>query len=142
MAEVARIPLRLVSPHPELSTRLRLDVRSLAALIRDAADEDVPNGQLEPGRVVPREDGKGYYVYIGVRRFRALTTLYEETDDERFSVFNAYVDSNRSLLDLFLRVRSENEDGKGERVGLSTSRRSSACTRSAAPFRPRGWTRR
>ena len=120
MAEVARIPLRLVSPHPELSTRLRLDVRSLAALIRDAADEDVPNGQLEAGRVVPRQDGKGYYVYIGVRRFRALTTLYEETDDERFSVFNAYVDSNRSLLDLFLRVRSENEDGRGERVGLST----------------------
>jgi len=120
MAEVVRIPLRLVSPHPQLSTRLRLDVRSLAALIRDAAGEDVPNGQLEPGRVVPREDGKGYYVYIGDRRYRALACLYEETVEERFSVFNAYVDSNRSLLDLFLRVRSENEDSKGERVGLST----------------------
>ena len=80
---------------------------------------DVPNGQLEPGRVVPSDEGEGYYVYIGVRRFYALKSLYEETGDERFAVFNAYVDPARSLLDLFLRVRAENEQGKGERVGLS-----------------------
>jgi hypothetical protein len=59
-------------------------------------------------------------VYVGVRRLRALELLHKETGDARFSVFNAYVDSNRSLLDLFLRVRSENEDRNGERVGLST----------------------
>lgn len=120
MEEVSQIPIGRVTPHPQLSTRLRLDIRSLAVLIREAADEDVPNGQLEPGRVVPTEDGKGFYVYIGVRRFRALESLYKETGDRRFSVFNAYVDSNGSLLDLFLRVRSENEDRNGERVGLST----------------------
>ena len=119
MAQVTPIPIGLVSPHPRLATRLKLDVGSLAALIRQSVCEDVPNGQLEPGRVVPREDGEGYYVYIGVRRFHALKSLYEETGEERFAVFNAYVDSERSLLNLFLRVRSENEEGTGQRVGLS-----------------------
>jgi hypothetical protein len=120
VAEVRQIPLGLVSPHPKLATRLRLDAGSLAALIKQSVGEDVPNGQLEPGRVVPRQEGKGYHAYIGVRRLRALASLFEETGDQRFSVFNAYVDSDRSLLELFLRVRSENEDGRGERVGLST----------------------
>ena len=120
MSELKQIPLALVTPHPKLATRLKLDVQSLAELIRGAVDEDVPNGQLEPGRVVPREDGQGYYVYIGLRRFYALKSLYEETRDKRFAVFVAFVDpSTRSLLDLFLRVRAENEEGKGERVGLS-----------------------
>lgn len=119
MAQVTPIPIGLVSPHPRLATRLKLDVGSLAALIRQSVCEDVPNGQLEPGRVVPREDREGYYVYIGVRRFHALKSLYEETGEERFAVFNAYVDSERSLLSLFLRVRSENEEGTGQRVGLS-----------------------
>jgi hypothetical protein len=115
-----QIPIDLLSPHPKLATRLRLEVGSLAAIIREAVDEDVPNGQLEPGRVVPREHGDGYHVYIGVRRFYALKSLHEETGEERFAVFNAYVDSKeKPLLDLFLRVRSENEEGKGERVGLS-----------------------
>jgi hypothetical protein len=94
-------------------------VDSLAALIKAAVGEDVPNGQLEPGRVVPKVDGEGYFVYVGVRRYHALRSLYEETKDERFSVFNAYIDQPRSLIELFLRVRRENEEGKGERVGLS-----------------------
>jgi hypothetical protein len=119
VAEVKQIPLRLVNPHPKLATRLKLDVGSLAALIRQSSSEDVPNGQLEPGRVVPREGGEGYYVYIGIRRFYALKSLHDETGGQRFAVFNAYVDSERSLLNLFLRVRSENEEGGGERIGLS-----------------------
>jgi len=120
MSELMQIPLALVTPHPKLATRLKLDVHSLAELIKGAADDDVPNGQLEPGRVVPREGGQGYYVYVGLRRFYALKSLYEETRDKRFAVFTAFVDpSTRSLLDLFLRVRAENEEGKGERIGLS-----------------------
>jgi len=119
VAEVRQVPLSLITPHPKLATRLKLEVGSLAALIKRSVGEDVPNGQVEPGRVVPREDGGGYYVYIGVRRFCALKSICEETGDERFAVFNAYIDSGSSLLSLFLRVRSENEEGKGERVGLS-----------------------
>jgi hypothetical protein len=99
--------------------RFRYEVESLAALIRSAVDENTPNGQLEPGRVVAREDGKGYYVYIGVRRYFALKALYEETREEKFAVFNAYVDASKSLLELFVRARKENEEGKGERLGLS-----------------------
>jgi hypothetical protein len=136
MAEVKQIPLRLVTPHPKLSTRLKLEVRSLAALLADAVDEDVPNGQLEPGRVVPRKDGEGYYVYIGVRRFFALKSLYEETGDKRFDAFNAYVDSEKSLLSLFLRVRSENEEGRGERVGLSVLEKIFGLHRISGLFSP------
>ncbi len=119
-AQVVAIPIRLVRPHPRLASRFRYEVHSLAALIRAAVDADTPNGQLEPGWVVPSEDGQGYDVYIGVRRYHALRLLYEETRDERFAVFNAYVDSKeKSLLDLFLRAKKENEDAKGERLGLS-----------------------
>ena len=101
--------------------RFSYDVASLAALIRSAVDEITPNGQLEPGWVVPKEDGKeGYHVYIGVRRYKALALLCKETGDERFAKFNAYVDTkDRSLLELFVRARKENEDAKGERQGLS-----------------------
>ncbi len=101
--------------------RFSYDVASLAALIRSAVDESTPNGQLEPGWVVPRQDGReGYHVYIGVRRYKALALLYKETGDERFARFNACVDTkDRSLLELFVRARKENEDSKGERQGLS-----------------------
>jgi hypothetical protein len=70
---------------------------------------------------LPRKDGEeGYYVYIGMRRYRALKLLYKENRDQRFARFNAYVDTkDRSLLELFIRARKENEDAKGERQGLS-----------------------
>ncbi len=112
MAEVKQLPIKLVKPHPQLALRFEYKVQSLAVLIKAAVNHDTPNGQLEAGRVVPREDGEGYYVYIGVRRYYALKSLCEETKDERFAVFNAYVDSADSLLDLFLRAKWENEEGK------------------------------
>src|SRR3989449_3289122 len=119
-ADVKAIRLKLIEPHPQIDSRFDYRVEPLAALIESSADESTPNGQLQPGWVVPRADGKGYYVYIGVRRYFALKALLEETGDERFAVFNAYVDDkNRSLLDLLRRARKENEEGKGERLALS-----------------------
>jgi hypothetical protein len=119
-AEVKPIPIDLIEPHPQIASRFDYKVGPLAALIRSCVDESTPNGQLQPGWVVPKEDGKGYYVYIGVRRYFALKALHEETGDERFAVFNAYVDDKgRSLLELFRRARKENEEGKGERLALS-----------------------
>ncbi|MDG6926837.1 MAG: hypothetical protein JRN09_09835 [Nitrososphaerota archaeon] len=92
----------------------------MVALIKTAVDENTPNGQLEPGRVVPRKDGKkGYFVYIGVRRYLALRWLFGHTRDARFAVFYAYVDTGLTDLQMFLRAKMENEDGKGERQGLS-----------------------
>jgi hypothetical protein len=113
------IPLEKIQPHPKLALRFRYSVESLAALILAAASGNVPNGQLEPGRVVPTEDGLGYYVYVGVKRFLALKLLFEKTHDVRFAAFNAYVDTNLSPLRMFVIAKMENEEGKGEREGLS-----------------------
>ena len=109
-----------MEPYPRLLLRFVYEVVSLAALIRAAVDENMPNGQLQPGRVVARKDGKqGYFVYVGVRRYLALRRLLEQTHDPRFAVFNAYVDAGLSELHMFVRAKMENEDDKGERLGLS-----------------------
>lgn len=117
-ANACAIPLDQIEPHPRLAFRFSYDVKTLADLIRSTADENTPNGQLNPGRVVEREGG-GYYVYIGVRRFLALKALHGETREERFSVFNAYVDGGVSELRMFARAKAENEEARGERQRLS-----------------------
>src|SRR2546426_8445462 len=114
------MPLGLADPHPRDAIRFECRVNPLAGLLGATADENTPNGQLVPGRVVPRDDGKeGYWVYIGVKRYYALTLLHEETKDERFGVFVAYIDTGLSDLDMFVRAKSENEEEKGEREGFS-----------------------
>lgn len=118
-AQVLVIPLARIEPHPRLTFRFSYDVASLADSIMSSADENAPNGQLNPGRVVRKPGGEGYYVYVGVRRFLALKMLHEETKDERFGVYNAYLDKGLSDLQMFVRARAENEEGKGERQGLS-----------------------
>ena len=120
-AQVVAMPIDLVEPHPKLMLRFIYEIAALAALIKAAVDENTPNGQLEPGRVVPLMVGKkkGYLVYVGVRRYFALKWLYEKTHDARFAVFNAYVDVGLSELQMFVRAKMENEDEKGERQGLS-----------------------
>src|SRR5208282_1529232 len=119
-AQVIALPLDLVEPYPKLLLRFVYEVVSLAALIKAAVDENTSNGQLEPGRVVPRKDGKkGYFVYVGVRRYLALRWLSEHTHDSRFAVFYAFVDDGLSELQMFVRAKMENEDENGERQGLS-----------------------
>ena len=118
-AQLLVIPLAQVEPHPRLTFRFSYDVASLADSIRSSADENAPNGQLNPGRVVRKPGGGGYCVYVGVRRFLALKLLHEETGDERFGVYNAYLDEGLSDLQMFVRARAENEDERGERQGLS-----------------------
>ena len=117
--QVSSIPIGLVKPHPKLMLRFSYDVDSLAESIRASVDENTPNGQLNPGRVVPSDDGKGYLVYMGVRRYFALRLLYERTRDERFATYNAYIDTNVSELQMFIRAKRENDEEKGERRGLS-----------------------
>ena len=119
-AQVVSIPIDEVEPHPKLTLRFLYDVESLAALMKSAADENAPNGQLEPGRVVPRKDRKkGYLAYIGVRRYLALKLLYGKAHDLRFATYNAYVDTGLSELQMFVRAKMENEEERGERQGLS-----------------------
>lgn len=119
MPKVVAIPLELIQPHPRLALRFKYEVASLAESIRDTADDSTPNGQLNPGRVVKVEGEEGYYVYIGVRRFLALKSLYESTKDARFGVFNAYVDEGLTELQMFLKAKAENDEEKGERQPLS-----------------------
>ncbi|MDV3292655.1 MAG: hypothetical protein LYZ70_00105 [Nitrososphaerales archaeon] len=117
--QVSAIPLKLIATHPRLTFRFSYDVDSLADSIRSAADENTPNGQINPGRLVLREDGEGYCVYIGVRRFLALKSLYEKTRDERFATYNAYIDTNISELQMFVKAKKENDEERGERQGVS-----------------------
>ncbi|MDE1853242.1 MAG: ParB/RepB/Spo0J family partition protein [Thaumarchaeota archaeon] len=118
-AQLTTIPLNLVEPHPKLAFRFAYDVKGLADSIRAAADENTPNGQLNPGRVVLKPDGKGYYVYVGVRRYKALKLLYETTKDERFGSYTAYVDTGMNELQMFIKAKRENDEEQGERQGLS-----------------------
>lgn len=118
-AQVSSIPIGLVEPHPKLMLRFKYDVESLADSIRSSVDENTPNGQLNPGRVVPKKDGKGYLVYIGVRRYFALRSLYEKAGEERFATYSAYIDTNTSEVQMFIRAKRENDEEKGERKGLS-----------------------
>jgi hypothetical protein len=138
-AEAKAIPIRLVEPHPSIAMRFEYHVEPLAALIESEASEETPNGQLVPGRVVPRNDGKeGYWVYIGVKRYHALRLLYEKTGEEKFATYYAFVDSNTgdSLLRLFVRAKSENEEGKGEREGLSVMEEISGMRKIRDSVRP------
>ena len=118
-AQLATIPLNLIEPHPKLAFRFDYDVEGLAESIKASADENTPNGQLNPGRVVLRADGEGYYVYVGVRRYYALKLLYQTTKDERFGFYTAYIDTGMTELQMFVRAKRENDEERGERKGLS-----------------------
>ena len=117
MPHVVAIPIQECKPHPKLAFRFRYDVDSLADSIIATADESTPNGQLNPGRVVRTENGDGYYVYVGVRRFLALKLALGRTNDPRFGVFNAYVDEGLSELQMFVKAKAENEEEKGGEGG-------------------------
>jgi ParB/Sulfiredoxin domain len=118
-SKVIAIPLELIQPHPKLAFRFKYEVASLADSIKETADENTPNGQINPGRVVKIEGEEGYYVFIGVRRFLALKTLHEVTKDARFGVFIAYVDEGLSELQMFVKAKAENEEERGERQPVS-----------------------
>ena len=57
-AQLTTIPLNLIEPHPKLAFRFSYDIEGLAESIMAAADENTPNGQLNPGRVVLKPGGE------------------------------------------------------------------------------------
>jgi hypothetical protein len=144
-AQLTTIPLNLVQPHPKLAFRFTYDVAGLAESIRSAADENTPNGQLNPGRVVLRPDGEGYYVYIGVRRYQALKLLYETTRDDRFGSYTAYIDTGMTELQMFVKAKRENDEERGERQGLSVLEELYGITKIRDAIKPDGldkWLKR
>jgi hypothetical protein len=144
-AQLTTIPLNLVLPHPKLAFRFAYDVAGLAESIRSAADDNTPNGQLNPGRVVLMPDGDGYYVYIGVRRYQALKLLYETTKDDRFGSYTAYIDTGMTELQMFVKAKRENDEEKGERQGLSVLEELFGITKIREAIKPDGldkWLKR
>jgi hypothetical protein len=144
-AQLTTIPLNLVQPHPKLAFRFTYDVAGLADSIRSAADENTPNGQLNPGRVVLRPDGEAYFVYIGVRRYHALKLLYETTKDERFGLYTAYIDTGMTELQMFVKAKKENDEERGERQGLSVLEELFGITKIRDSITPEGldkWLKR
>ena len=144
-SQLATIPLNLIQPHPKLAFRFAYDVAGLAESIRSTADDNTPNGQLNPGRVVLRSDGNGYYVYIGVRRYQALKLLYETTKDDRFGLYTAYIDTRMTELQMFVKAKRENDEEKGERRGLSVLEELYGITRIRETINPGGldkWLKR
>ncbi|HEV2227082.1 MAG TPA: hypothetical protein VGR56_09810 [Nitrososphaerales archaeon] len=144
-AQLTTIPLNLVQPHPKLAFRFAYNVAGLAESISSAADDNTPNGQLNPGRVVLRPDGDGYYVYIGVRRYHALKLLYETTKDDRFGSYTAYIDTGMTELQMFVKAKRENDEEKGERQGLSVLEELFGITKIREAIKPDGldkWLKR
>jgi len=105
--QVSEIVLGTLEPHPKFLFRKTYDVADLAESIRK-------QGQLQPGRVVPRPDGKGYWVYIGMRRYHAIKLLHDQakTEEERrrFLKFLAFVDE-ATEEEMVIRALDENETG-------------------------------
>jgi hypothetical protein len=140
-AQLTTIPLNLVQPHPKLAFRFAYDVAGLADSIRSAADENTPNGQLNPGRVVLSPDGEGYFVYVGVRRYHALKLLFETTKDERFGSYTAYIDNGMTELQMFVKAKRENDEERGERQGLSVLEELFGITKIRGSITPEGLDR-
>jgi ParB-like chromosome segregation protein Spo0J len=104
-----------IDVHPKFLFRFDYDDESLKSLSESIRQV----GQLQPGRVVPKNDASGYLVYIGIRRFMAIKKLYSETSEQAFSKFYAIIDEGLTEAEMFARAIAENMGEKGERKELS-----------------------
>lgn len=94
------LPIKLCEPHPDLQTRLKYDqIDRLAEDIR-------VNGQLQPGRAIEKQDGTGYFVYIGKDRLLAVRRLFEKYGEP--TSYLAILDGRLPFVELFSRSMSEN----------------------------------
>lgn len=99
-SKLVALPIELCQPYPGLQNRLRNDqIDRLAEDIR-------VNGQLQPGRVVKKRDGTGYFVYIGKGRLLAVRRLFEKYGCP--TRYLALLDEELSFAELFSRSMSEN----------------------------------
>jgi ParB-like chromosome segregation protein Spo0J len=109
------LAIGIIDVHPKFLFRFDYDDESLKSLSESIRQV----GQLQPGRVVPKNDASGYLVYIGIRRFMAIKKLYSETGEQAFSRFYAIIDEGLTEAEMFARAIAENMGEKGERKELS-----------------------
>ena len=136
-AALAEVTAELHSARAEgrMVQSLHLDQIESSYLVRDrlvADDEDMAalraslsaRGQQTPIEVVAIEQG-GYGLISGWRRLTALTQLYKETGDARFSTVLALVRRPVDAADAYVAMVEENEI----RVGLSYFERARIVSR-------------
>lgn len=136
-AALAEVTAELHSARAEgrMVQSLHLDQIESSYLVRDrlvADDEDMAalraslsaRGQQTPIEVVATEQG-GYGLISGWRRLTALTQLYKETGDARFSTVLALVRRPVDAADAYVAMVEENEI----RVGLSYFERARIVSR-------------
>jgi ParB-like chromosome segregation protein Spo0J len=109
------LTIGIIDVHPKFLFRFDYDDESLKNLSESIRQV----GQLQPGRVVPKNDASGYLVYIGIRRFMAIKKLYSEKGEQAFSRFYAIIDEGLTEAEMFARAIAENMGEKGERKELS-----------------------
>jgi len=131
---VIDVPLGDVSQGYLARDRAMLDPQEIAALKASIA----AHGQRMPAEVTPlygvgRDDSDGapaqpWGLISGWRRLRALSELYEETDDTRFSTLRALVRPPEDAAQSYVAMVEENEI----RVGLSYYERARVVSEATA----------
>jgi ParB-like chromosome segregation protein Spo0J len=114
---VVDIPLGDIAPSHLLRDRIRLDREELDAL----KDSIRARGQQVPAEISPLGDDDDsalpyrFGLISGWRRLRALSELYDETDDPRFSTLRALIRPSGDAAESYVAMVEENE----LRAGLS-----------------------
>lgn len=131
---VVDVPLGDVSQGYLARDRIALDADEIAALKASIA----AHGQRMPAEITPlygigRDESDGapahpWGLISGWRRLRALSELYEETGDMRFSTLRALVRPAEDAADSYVAMVEENEI----RVGLSYYERARVVAEAAA----------
>lgn len=129
---IVDVPLADISQGHLVRDRVTLDrdeIEALKASIRD-------HGQRTPAEITPlsaspTSEGTPPYRFgliSGWRRLRALSELYEETRDPRFSTLRALIRSSETAAESYVAMVEENEI----RVGLSYYERARVVAEAAA----------
>ncbi len=113
--ETADLPIEDCEPYPKAMMRFEYGPEDpgIVAL----AQRILAQGQLQRGRVVPKPDGKGHWVYIGTRRYFALKSLGGKPGAP--TLYRAEIDYGLTEDEMIARALTENEEERGERKALS-----------------------
>lgn len=98
------LPLAAIDARHLSRDRMHLDPEEMAALTASIRDR----GQQTPIEVVALADGR-YGLISGARRLAALTALWDQTGDARFSRIRALLRQSGSAPDAYLAMVEENE---------------------------------
>ena len=105
------IPIEQCEIHPMAVMRFSYE-KDIDGLVESIGK----HGQLEPGRAVAKQEGKGYLVYIGGRRLYACKRLYSQKG--KLKAYKAYIDEGLTEKDIVARAIAENATDKKQRTDI------------------------